>query len=257
MNTLGSETSLAGITREEIIHHFQLHVGPDNIALAMFGDITVEDARALAETYLGTLSGTSVHDTAWTAAQPSLPGRAEESGPFEQAILLVGFPGIDIMDPRNDALNILQRAMSGLSSDLAIEVREKRGLVYFIGALSMSGLQPGLFGFYAGTTAPRIDEVETLIKEQIVRLTREGLRTEEMERARAQLIAGHDMSLQNTGELAQTAALNEVLGLGYAYTFNLPERLLAVTPEDIRSAAESLFQAGDTAVSRILPAVSP
>jgi len=52
----------------------------------------------------------------------------ENREPFEQTVLLAGFPGVSLKDPRSDALALLQTAMSGLSSDLAVSVRDKRGL---------------------------------------------------------------------------------------------------------------------------------
>jgi len=253
MNTLGTEVSIQAITRDEIQAYYRRHATPDNMTIAMFGDIDATQARDLAEKYLGKITGDASVARSQKPAEPKLPASGTVEGPFEQAILLMGYPGVDLKDPRNDALNILQKALSGLSSDLAIEVREKRGLVYFIGALSMSGLDPGLFGFYAGTTADKMDEVQRLVGEQIVRIATEGIRTDEFERARAQLIASHDMSLQNTGDIAQLCALNELYGIGYEHAFSLPERLMALTPGDVQAAAASLFLEDRLAVSRLIP----
>ncbi len=253
MNTLGSEESIARITPDDVRAYYQRLAKADNIVLSIFGDIDADSARTLAEKYLGGLTGASDIPASSNAANPSLPAADTAIGPFEQAILLMGYPGIDLADPRNDALNVLQRALSGLSSDLAIEVREKRGLVYFIGALSMSGIDPGLFAIYAGTTADKIDEVRTLVREQLNRIMKDGLRTDEFERARAQIIASHDMSLQNTGDIAQLCALNELYGLGHAYAFSLPDRVAALTPGDIRSIAAELLGADREAVSRLIP----
>lgn len=254
MNTLGEESIVEALDRDDLRAYYQRHLAADNVAVSIFGDISPDEARRLAEKHFGDLSGQSSRTNAWSPATPSLPARVEERGPFKQAILLIGYPGIDIKDARNEPMNVLQRALSGLSSELAIEIREKRGLVYFVGAMAMSGLQPGLFSLYAGTRADAMDEVEQLMLEQLERIARDGLRDDELERARAQLIAAHDMGRQNTGELAQISALNELYGLGYAYHFETPARLQAVTNEDIRNAASSLLQPGRRAVSRLVPA---
>ena len=257
LNPLGSMDSLASLDRETVAAYYRAHATADKMTIAIFGDIDADEARALAERHLGPISGQRDATRPAITAAPQLPATITTNGPFEQAILLAGFPGIDLKDPRNEALNILQRALSGLSSDLAIEIREKRGLVYFVGASAVSGLDPGLFAFYAGTTAPQIDEVEQLIREQVARIAREGLRPDEFERARAQLLASHDMSLQNTGDLAQLCALNELYNLGHDHTFGLPARLLAVTPDDVRQAAADLFIMDRLAVVRLLPAEPP
>lgn len=249
----GTETSIEALSREALQDHFHRQAVPGNLVLSIFGDINAKEAQQLAEAHLGALSGQAASSPDCPDARPELPARADVRGPFEQAILLMGFPGVDMMDPRVDALSVLQRALSGLSSELAIEAREKRGLVYYIGASSMSGPEPGFFTFYAGTSAEQIDEVETLIGEQIHRMIAEGLRDDEIERAKAQLIAAHDMEMQNTGELAQLCALNELYGLGYHHTFTLPERIQPIDAKAIIEAAGTLFPMSRSAVSRLLP----
>jgi len=76
---------------------------------------------------------------------------------------------------------------------------------------------------------------------EVRRVTTEGLRAEEFARAQAQLIADHQQSLQLTGDLALTCALDELYGLGYGYSFALEKRLQALTPEDVRKAAAALL----------------
>jgi zinc protease len=160
---------------------------------------------------------------------------------------------VDLKDPRFDALSVLQKSLSGLSSDLGIEIREKRGLVYYVGAFSLSGLQPGFFALYAGTREDAVEDVEKAMDEQLERIVKDGLRDEEWQRARDQLLAGHDMSLQNTAELAQACALNELYGMGYDYSFGLPARLRALTGDEIRRAAASLISPERRAASLLLP----
>jgi zinc protease len=252
-NPSGTEASVGGLTRADLQAHFQRYVNASNLALAICGDITLEQARALAERHFSAVPAGARPAMHLEAAAPDLPARREQREPREQAIVLVGFPGLDVKDPRVDALSILQKAMSGLSSDLGIEVREKRGLVYYVGAFSLVALDPGFFAFYAGTRPDAVPEVERLIDEQIERLVREGLREEEFNRAREQILAAQDMSLQSNGEIAQLCALNELYGLGYRYQFELPERMARLTPADVQKAAASVLEAKRKAVALVLP----
>ena len=48
-------------------------------------------------------------------------------------------------------------------------------------------------------------------------------------------------------------ALNELYGLGYDFSFSTPDRMNAVTEQDIREAAASLISPGSEAVSIVLP----
>lgn len=237
----GLENAVNAIDRDALLDYHRRHVRAGNLVLAVFGDISPDEAEALVRKTFAALPAGALE-----RATPEPPPR---SGPAsivrrhhgEQAVLLVGFPGIDVHDPRTDSLNILDRALSGLSSDLAIEVRDKRGLVYYIGASSLVGLAPGFVTLYAGTTAEAADEVIALANAELERIKTDGLRPEEFERAREQILAANDMSLQNNLELAQTCALHELYGLGYDHPLTLRERMAALTPEDVRQTAAGLF----------------
>lgn len=253
-NTSGSAESLKSLTADAVRAHYQKLVTSSNLVLSLFGDITRAEAEALAEKYLAATPAGAKPELNHTPPAPTLPAEINQTEPREQAIVLMGYPGIDAMDPRVDAMNVLQKALSGLSSDLGIEIREKRGLVYYVGAFSLIALDPGLFGLYAGTQEEAIPEVEQLMTQELNRIRAEGIRTDEFERARAQLIAGANMSLQNNGELATACALNELYGLGYRYPLEQEKRLQALTPEDVRALADALFQEDKRALSVVHPA---
>lgn len=249
----GQESSVSRLTREDMVALHDQYVGSSNLAISIFGDISAEDARALAESHFAGLPAGVGRVTHVEAAPPTLPARKEQQEPREQAILLMAYPSFGARDARNDALSVLQKALSGLSSDLGIEIREKRGLVYFVGAFSLMALDPGFFAFYAGTQAAALPEVEKLINEQAQRLAKDGLREEEFRRAVEQLVAGQDMSLQNNADLATGCAINELYGLGYRYGLEQRERLERLTPQDVQRVAAQLLSAERQAVSVVKP----
>ncbi|MBI2439905.1 MAG: insulinase family protein [Lentisphaerae bacterium] len=231
----------------------------DNTVLAIFGDLTTEQARALAERFLGqfpvaaavtppacsalsaAIAGRWPPAPAPGAPQPTLPRQVTRTAPREQTIILTGFPGIELKDPRRAALDVLQEALNGLSSDLMIRIRDKEGLAYYTGAWQRPGLDPGFFALFAGTHTGAAERVLRLMQQEVKRLTTKGLRAEEFERARAQLIAEHQQRLQLNGETALECALNELYGLGYDYGFKLAERLAELKLEDVRQAAATLL----------------
>jgi zinc protease len=252
-NPLGTEDTVSGLRREDIAACHERHTVSGNAVFAIFGDITADRAAELAEKHLAALPRGSPPAFPAPATAPALPARREMREPKEQAIVLLGFPGVDVRDPRMDDLSVIQKALSGLSSDLGIEVREKRGLVYYVGAFSHAGPQPGFFALYAGTREEAVAEVEKLMAEELSRIAKGGLRDKEWQRARDQILASHDMSLQSNEELAQTCALNELYGLGYDYGFKLPERLQALSSDRLATTAASLLVPGRSATAILLP----
>lgn len=248
----GTEETVESINREDLVAFHERALKAGDFVIAVFGDF---DPDAMLE-HLKEQFGDLPAGPAPVADIPTPEPKAVEltdTAPKAQAVLLVGYPGIDVLDPRREAVSIIQTALSGMSSQLFIELREKRGLVYFTGASSFMGLDPGLFALYAGTRKDAIDQAQQLMIDQIERYRDEGLTPREMKRATAKTIGSWRMGLQNRAGLAAACALNELLGLGADFHFRTEERIRAVTSEDVRATAQSLFDPEHRVVSRILP----
>lgn len=252
---LGRHDAVAGLDQAALLRHHRQSVVSGNLALAVFGDVTPDRARALADAISRRIRRDEAPARATAMPAPVLPARIERREPKEQCIVLLGFPGVTVGDPRRDALELLDTAMSGMSSKVFETIREQRGLAYFAGASQRMGVDPGLFMLYAGTRPDALPEVEKLLRQEIERVGREGLDTEELERARRQLIAEHEMRMQDNGNLAMVCVLDELYGLGYTHELTTSERIAAVTPEQVRLAAASILNTNRMAVSVVLPAM--
>ena len=250
---MGTKESVQKISRSDLEAQLKKQIVSGNMVVAIFGDITASDAVALAEKNLLKVPNGAAPANQRGNPSPTLPARTEQRKPVEQTVLLAGFPGVSVKDPRMDALTLLQTAMSGLSSDLAVSVRDKRGLAYYVGANQMTGVDPGAFVIYAGTREDAVKEVESLFRKEMARLVAKGLRKDELERARSQIIADFEMSLQDNLGTAMRCALDELYGLGYEHAFNIRKRFEALTIEDVRQVAESILSERKMAVSIILP----
>ncbi len=250
----GTEETVASITRADIEAHHQHLTTASNLVIAIFGDIQTDAVVAQLQDALQDISTAPAPEV--THPRPRQIDeilRTEQSVPRQQAIVLIGFPSVDMFDPDADALNLLQTALSGMASALFREIREKRGLAYFTGASQQTGLHPGLFTFYAGTEPDATTTVEELLHLEIDRVREHGLTESEFKRARAQLLASHDMRLQNQGSMATDAALHERYGLGGAYPYAFPDRIRAITPKDVQTAAARIFNENAQATVILIP----
>ncbi len=237
----GTQTSVQELSRQDLQNYHAKIMVNGNAVLAIFGDIAADDARALAERFLSRFPAGARPVPEHNLPKPNLPQKVVRTIPKEQTIILTGFPGIDLKDPRRDALDVLQEAMNGLSSDLMTRIRDEQGLVYYTGVIQRPGLEPGFVALYAGTHTGAVARVQGLMQAEIERVTTQGLRAEELERAQAQLIANHQQRLQLSGEIAFECALNELYGLGYGYGFTLEKRILGLTASSVRQAAATLL----------------
>lgn len=254
-NAFGETHTVRSLTRDALFRHFRRHVVAGNLVVSIFGDVDAAVARRLIEKHFSTLpaGGSPLPEAAKAIAQPALPIREEKREPREQAIVIVAYPGVRQGEDRVPALAVLKTAMSGLSSELANEVREKRGLAYYVGALNRVGVAPGLYALYAGTTGEAAAEVEKLMLADVARIAASGLSDEELERARMQLLGNHDMRLQDELAVARQCASDEVTGLGFDHLFGAKERIQGVTGAAVRDCAATLLKTELSATSVVLP----
>jgi zinc protease len=249
----GTTGSVSRIERDAIAAFAARHLVAGNLVVSVFGDVPPDTSR-LVERALRRVPPGQLPAAPLAAAAAPLPVRTVQAEPRQQAIVLAGFPGVRVGDPAADALSVLATAMSGLSSALSSEVREKRGLAYYVGAYQHLGLHPGSFVLYAGTKSDAVGDVERLFAAEVNRVTGTGITTAEFERARNQILADHEMDEQSNSELAMSCALNELYGLGFDYDLDLPRRLQTLTAEALREAAASVLSTNRMAVSVVVPA---
>ncbi len=254
LDTLGSETSVQKIKVADL-REFQSKVAtPENCVLAIYGDVSPADVHAAVErAFAGWNGGTaSAHNNAG-AGTATQPGRVVEVRDKKQAVVVMGFKGTDLRDPDRYPLEMIQEACSDLGSRLFMRVREKLGLAYYVGAQNFVGLVPGYFTFYAGTEANAAERVEQELLAEAEMLRNEGLTAEELSRAKAKILGQRKIARQELGGLAMATALDELYGLGYAYSDSEDARYEAVTLEQVKAAANRFLRPDSMAVVIIKP----
>ena len=239
----GREETLEAMTRETVAAYHARHLKGGNLVVAVFGAV---DGEAVARKFGELLGGVAAGEvTEWPALPEGPKGtvRNEGSAPFKQTVLLRSMRGLRTGDERDTALGVVLDALSGMSSDLFMEVRDKRGLAYYTGASQMCGPVGGLIVVYAGTSEAGVGEVERLVEAERERLEGKGPREDEIARAVEQQLVDLARMRQNGASMAQNCALDELLGLGYEYSLKTEERLKALTPEAVRAVAAELLGA--------------
>src|SRR5262249_51268989 len=150
--------------------------------------------------------------------------------PLEQVQLVAGFPGVTDTAPERYALYLLNDVIGGsMSSRLFQEVRERQALAYSVHSRLQSYRDTGLFYLYSGTDAGNVAKlVKALLKELRV-LKKDGVRAEELRRAKEHLKGSLMLSLESTSSRMNRVAKQE---LRFGAFFSLDEMLSAI--EDVR-----------------------
>ncbi len=239
----GSAEALPRLQRQDVVAFHQRYAIPNNMVLAMVGDIDIERTAALVER---TFTGFSRRPL----ALPQIPAEPVHTQTHRQvqqthkqvAALHVGFPGTTITN-LNDRypLHILDAILSGVGSPggwLHTELRGKQ-LVYVVHAFNWMGLEPGYFGILAATQPQKVEEVVDIILHNIDKIKMGDFSPAELARAKRLAIIAERLSLQTNRQLASDAAINELYGLGYDFSAQEAQRLAQVTKAEVQRVAQT------------------
>jgi zinc protease len=254
LDPLGTEESVPRLTSESVREFYCLCATPDNCILAIFGHVDAALVHRELEQKLGAWTGSEKSKPpAAPQPAPAIPKRIAETRDKKQAVLILGCRGTTLYEPDRYALELVQEACSDLGSRLFMRIRETLGLAYYVGAQNFLGLTSGFFAFYAGTMPEKAELVEKELLKEAELLRAEGLTEEELKRAKAKVIGQRKIARQDLGTLAMSTALDELYGLGYAYSDTEDARYEAVTLDQVKAAAQKYLQPDAFVVSLIEP----
>jgi zinc protease len=253
LDSSGNEESVQRLQVADLKAFHQRLAVPNNCVLAIYGDVQTDSVRAAVEK-----SFASWHPAAsptldfgpWTL---DLVKRVTETRDKKQAVLVIGFRGTTVKDADRYPLELLQEACSDLGSRLFLRIREQLGLAYYVGAQNVLGLAPGFVAFYAGTEPEKATLVETELLAEAELLRTEGLTAEELKRAKAKIIGQRKIARQDLGGFAMTTALDELYGLGHAYTDTEDARYEAVTLYDVKAVARKYLTPNALVIAVVRP----
>jgi len=244
----GPEQNILDVTRQDFIDYRDLHYPADNCVLVAAGDVTKEENLGLAEEFF---KFTSRREKA--AAEPYKPMGGERSflrkRDIEQAHFVLGFPIPGDEDGDQPALKVLSNVLGGtMSSRLFHEVRERRGLAYYIRSSRHAFTDTGVFGVAAGINVNKLEEAIACVMDEIRKAANDGITADELYRGKENIKGRNDLAMENSMNLASLYAARETLYGEIKTPSMINAEIEAVTLEDVNAAAKKYL---DTAKVRL------
>ena len=232
-HALGEPETLDKITRDSLIQHWRDYYHVGRMVVSVSGPI---DATTVAEIFAKHFTGFGRSVRAGRSAYPLdfLPGLTHHHKDLEQQQIAIAWPGVDVTHDDLPVQQVILGILSGgMSGRLFTEVREKRGLVYWVGAWQESPRGIGMLYMGASTTAERCDQTYHALLREVERLG-EDVEKDELDRAITGILANQETRGDST-----RARCVELAGDLFYFGRPIPmeekiAKVKAVTMEDIR-----------------------
>jgi zinc protease len=237
----GTEASLARISRDDVVRFHARAYRPPATVVAVVGDVTVDEARQAIAARLGDWRVTGPRPGALPPVKAVLRARTETvSRDLTQATVLLGQASVGRGHPDYYPLLVGSYLLGGGSSSrLYTRVREERGLAYSIDAELAAGARGGFFVVEFQSRNARVKEVLGLVREELSRLRREAVSSEDLERAKAYLVGSFPLRMDTNAEWAALLLRIERFGLGLDYPARYRRAVEGVTAADVLRVARA------------------
>jgi zinc protease len=237
----GTPASIRSITRDDLARFHQTRYTPGNSALVLAGDLTLDQARELANDAFGSWTGAGTEQPRPAAPPPAQarvvvvdqPGAAQTS-------LMVSQPAVARNDPDYDKLRMMNAVLGGgFTSRVNLNLRERHGYTY--GAYSqvapLRGVGP--FTVQAGVQTPVTGAAAKEMLNEVAGMQTVPPTDEELGRARESITQSLPATFAKGSDVARAFGRLFLLDLPPDYYQNLPKELAGITPADVQAAARA------------------
>jgi predicted Zn-dependent peptidase len=236
-------TTLDRIDRESLAAFHRTRFVPDRAVLAVAGDISVAQARALAQSTLGQWKRSATPVTASISEPAPVSGSkihfVARPGSV-QTNLIVGTQAIERTNPDYDALQVMNKVVGGgPTGRLFLQLREDKGYTY--GASSAVDARQHR-GDWSASTNVRTEVTEPALRDLLdeVRQIREvPVPAAELADAKRAMIASFALSLESPAQLLGLAVTAWRYKLPADYWDKYADRIMAITSEQVQAVAKT------------------
>ncbi|MCK4596423.1 insulinase family protein, partial [bacterium] len=243
---VGNETSVAVLTREDLQEAYKRYYVPNNMVLAIFGDIDLREIEDLVKRQFGKMKSKEVIFPE-VPEEPALMANITDEliTDRQQTVIYMGYPGMKLGDPDWHAMRVIDGITSGIGYPGGWLHNTLRGnqLVYFVHAWNDARSDPGYYAIQAATSPATADTALQIILEKQELIKQDAYTDDELEQAKSACIVMQGLYYNQTNSAqASQAASDEIRGQGYDYSADFEEQIEAVTREDVKRVANKYFQ---------------
>jgi predicted Zn-dependent peptidase len=252
---LGNRESVSSLSVADLkaLHDRAYH--PGNVIVAASGNVDHDDLVRILEN-TGWAQVTS-RDTRPASPPPPVPcpstvRHVERDG--AQTHIVFGSPTVAHGDSRRHALGLLGMMLGGgMSSRLFQRIREDLGLAYSVYSFQSFHRDSGNHGIYVGTAPDTAAEAAGAIREELLKVSKEGLSEEELAAGKSQLKGQITLSLESVSSRMYRAAGVELYDEEYKTLDELLALVDGISQETVAEVARDFFAPNEQTVVSLGP----
>lgn len=246
----GTKETLSALRPEHLRAFWQNVITRQDLKIAVAGDISAAELAPLLDRLFGDLPERGSLKEIATLEIKALGETMIAEVDVPQSVVRFGHGGIDRQDPDWCASVLLDTIMaSGFGSRLTQEVREKRGLVYSVGASNFSMDKASILLGSLATRNDRVAESIDLVKKEWRRMADEGPSEAELADAKSYVLGAFPISMTSISDFAGVMLSLQQNDLPIDYLKRREALFEQVSLADMKRVAKRLYRADSLSIS--------
>lgn len=239
----GEKATVAGLGKKDFLDYLgKLYFGA-NMVLVVAGGVGPKEVKELAEKYFSPLREIGQKVTEGIAINQEKPRLKIVERKTEQTHFCLGVPAYRLGHPDRYALSVLSAVFGqGMSSRLFLEVRERRGLAYYVSSDTEEFVDSGFLVVQSGVRTDKSSEAVKVVLDQMEKLTKEKVGEKELEKAKEMLCGQLVLAMENPKNVADRYADQLVLEGEIKTPTQTMLAIKRVTAEDVQRVAVDLLK---------------
>lgn len=259
----GKIANIKNLKHQELLNFKKQHYQANQVLIAVAGNIKPVSTKNLIDKFFV--------KTDWSKQKKSGPIKFKKflakkqkkpilktlTKDVQQIQFALGFPSYSYFHPQLETLFLLSIILGGnMSSRLFSEVREKRGLAYYVRADANPYQDTGNFVVRAGVDRDKINEAVGVVLDELKKVKDNGVKKEELIRAKTFFEGKLSLSLEDSAEVAIWYARRALLTSKTLTPEQMIAKIKKISQQDILTVARQIFKSSTLNLALIGPKIN-
>ncbi len=235
---IGAKKTLNNMKRDDFINYFKENYNSQNIVISIAGKF--ENLNL--EKFLGNVKKGKKSEYEKYTDNQKIPQVFIMDKKTDQAQVAIGYKTFSVFDKRRTILDVLATILGGgMSSRLFTEVRERRGLCYFVRTFAEHYLDQGYIGTFSGVTLSKIDKAIKIILQEHKKIIKYEISPKELNKAKEYIKGKFLLSAEGSYDIAHFIGMEKLILDRVISIEDYFKEIQGVTTIAIKKIAQEIF----------------
>ncbi len=241
LNPIGTKETLNKHTTQSLKKLHNKNLKTKSILFTYCGDATLEDVLETFHPLLENLTPRKTEKVKYKAYKPIVGVEKFIEFNREQTQIFYGIPCGKSSASENIYLKMLSTHLSGQSSELFVDVRDRKGLCYSAQPVHFAALEGGYFGIYMASGHDKVPAATAAIRDLIGRIRDNGLTEEDFNRIKLMIEGQNLINVQTNEDFASVYSVPVLQSQGMDYYHENNEEIQNLTYEAFQSNIKKIL----------------